>query len=272
MAAAGLQMPRIGYGTWMRRGREGRACIEAALGAGYRHIDSAQGYENEAVTGAAIAASGIPRSGIFVTTKVRPQHLSRQMFLPTVEESLERLRSAYVDMLLIHWPSPKNEFPMASYIEDLLRARELGYARNIGLSNFTRPLLAQAEEIAGPGQFSNLQIEVHPFHQNREMAALARLKGMRVTAYSPLALGRVADNPVINAIAAGQGATAAQVTLAYLLARDFTVIPTSSNPARIRENLKAEQITLSREAVAEIDNLERNMRLLDPGHAPEWDR
>lgn len=271
MAIAGLQMPRIGYGTWMRRGREGRACIEAALEAGYRHIDSAQGYENEAVAGAAIAASGIPRSEIFVTTKVRPQHLSRQMFLPTVEESLERLRSSHVDMLLIHWPSPRNEFPMASYIEDLLKAREKGYARNIGLSNFTRPLLAQAEEIAGPGQFSNLQIEVHPFHQNRKMAALARSKGMRVTAYSPLALGRVADNPVINAIAARHGSTAAQVTLAYLMARDFVVIPTSSKAERIRENLGAAKVSLPAEAMAQLDKLDSNMRLLDPAHAPEWD-
>ncbi len=271
MAEAHLQMPKIGYGTWMRRGREGRACMEAALEAGYRHIDTAQGYQNEAMVGAAISASGIPRPEIFITTKVKPPHLTRLMFMPTVEESLERLRTSYVDLLLIHWPSPKNEVQMDSYIEDLIKARELGYARSIGLSNFTRPLLTQAEEIAGPKQFSHLQIEVHPFHQNREMTALARSKGLHVTAFSPLALGRVAEDPVIRAIAAEHGATAAQVTLAWLMAKDFTVIPTSSNPVRIRENLEAAKLTLSPEAMARFDRLNRNMRLLSPEHAPPWD-
>lgn len=271
MAEAHLQMPKIGYGTWMRRGREGRACIEAALEAGYRHIDTAQGYQNEAMVGAAIATSGVARPEIFITTKVKPPHLTRPMFMPTVEESLERLRTSYVDLLLIHWPSPKNEVPMASYIEDLLKARELGYARSIGLSNFTQPLLIQAEEIAGPKQFSCLQIEVHPFHQNREMTALARSKGLHVTAFSPLALGRVAEDPAIQAIATEYGATAAQATLAWLMARDFTVIPTSSNATRIQENLAAAKLALSDEAMERLDSLNRNMRLLNPEHAPPWD-
>ena len=271
MAEAHLQMPKIGYGTWMRRGREGRACIEAALEAGYRHIDTAQGYQNEAMVGAAIATSGIARPEIFITTKVKPPHLTRLMFLPTVEESLERLRTSYVDLLLIHWPSPKNEVQMASYIEDLLKARELGYSRRIGLSNFTQPLLTQAEEIAGPKQFSHLQLEVHPFHQNREMVAFGRSKGLHVTAFSPLALGRVTEEPAIQAIAAEHGATAAQATLAWLMARDFTVIPTSSNTARIRENLEAAKLSLSPGAIAQFDSLNRNMRLLNPEHAPPWD-
>jgi 2,5-diketo-D-gluconate reductase B len=271
MAQAHLQMPKIGYGTWMRRGREGRACIEAALEAGYRHIDTAQGYQNEAMVGAAIAASGIARPEIFITTKVKPPHLTRLMFMPTVEESLERLRTSYVDLLLIHWPSPKNEVQMASYIEDLLKARELGYSRRIGLSNFTQPLLTQAEEIAGPKQFSHLQLEVHPFHQNREMVAFGRSKGLHVTAFSPLALGRVAEDPAIQTIAAEHGATAAQATLAWLMARDFTVIPTSSNIVRIRENLEAAKLSLSPGAMAQFDNLNRNMRLLNPEHAPPWD-
>lgn len=271
MAKAHLQMPKIGYGTWMRRGREGRACMEAALEAGYRHIDTAQGYQNEAMVGASISASGIPRQQIFITTKVKPPHLTRLMFMPTVEESLERLRTSYVDLLLIHWPSPKNEVQMSSYIEDLIKARELGYARSVGLSNFTRPLLTQAEEIAGPKQFSHLQIEIHPFHQNREMTALARSKGLHVTAFSPLALGRVPEDPVIRTIAAEHGATAAQVTLAWLMAKDFTVIPTSSNPVRIRENLEAAKLILSPEAIVRFDSLNRNMRLLNPEHAPPWD-
>jgi 2,5-diketo-D-gluconate reductase B len=271
MAAAHLQMPKIGYGTWMRRGHAGRASMETALEAGYRHIDTAQGYQNEGMVGAAVAASGIPRAEIFITTKVKPPHLTRSMFMPTVEESLERLRTSYVDLLLIHWPSPKNEVPMASYIEDLIKARELGYARSIGLSNFTRPLLNQAEEIAGPKQFSHLQIEIHPFHQNREMVAFGKSKGLHITAFSPLALGRVAEDPVIQAIAAEHAATAAQVTLAWLMARDFTVIPTSSNAGRIWENLASTKLTLSSTAMERFDSLNRNMRLLSPEHAPPWD-
>jgi 2,5-diketo-D-gluconate reductase B len=271
MGASHLQMPKIGYGTWMRRGRAGRACMEAALEAGYRHIDTAQGYQNEAMVGAAVAASGLARPEIFITTKVKPPHLTRAMFIPTVEESLERLRISYVDLLLIHWPSPQNEVPMASYIEDLLKARDLGYARSIGLSNFTQPLLTQAEEIAGPKQFSHLQIEVHPFHQNREMVAIARSKGLHVTAFSPLALGRVAEDPIIQAIAAEHAATTAQVTLAWLMARDFTVIPSSSNAGRIRENLASIKLALSGTAMERLDSLNRNMRLLSPEHAPPWD-
>jgi 2,5-diketo-D-gluconate reductase B len=271
MAAAHLQMPKIGYGTWMRRGREGRVCIESALEAGYRHIDTAQGYQNEAIVGAAIVASGIARPEIFITTKVKPPHLTRLMFMPTVEESLERLRTSYVDLLLIHWPSPKNEVQMASYIEDLIKARELGYARSIGLSNFTQSLLTQAEEIAGPKQFSHLQIEVHPFHQNREMVAFGKSKGLHITAFSPLALGRVAEDPDIQAIAAEHAATAAQVTLAWLMARDFTVIPSSSNTGRIRENLASTKLALSGTAMERLDSLNRNMRLLSPEHAPPWD-
>jgi 2,5-diketo-D-gluconate reductase B len=271
MAAAHLQMPKIGYGTWMRRGRAGRASMETALEAGYRHIDTAQGYQNEGMVGAAVAESGIPRSEIFITTKVKPPHLTRTMFMPTVEESLERLRTSYVDLLLIHWPSPKNEVPMASYIEDLIKARELGYARSIGLSNFTQPLLNQAEEIAGSKQFSHLQIEIHPFHQNREMVAFGKSKGLHITAFSPLALGRVAEDPVIQTIAAEHAATAAQVTLAWLMARDFTVIPTSSNAGRIWENLASTKLTLSSTAMERFDSLNRNMRLLSPEHAPPWD-
>lgn len=266
-----LTMPAIGYGTWMRRGTEGLRSIETAIELGYRHIDTAQGYENEGICGLAIAKSGVKRGEFFITTKLKHLHAGHALFLPTVEESLVRLRTDQVDLLLIHWPPDEAEVPMSSYITDLMRARELGYARTIGFSNFTQGLILRAEEIVGRGAFDTLQIEVHPFHQNRVMSQFCAERGMNVTAFSPLALGRVATDPVLLAIGAEIGATAAQVALAFLIARGYSVIPASTRPDHMRDNLSAGGLVLSAAQMARIGELDRNQRLLSPEHAPNWD-
>ena len=264
-------LPKMGYGTWMRRGRNGQRSVEEALEIGYRHIDTAQGYENEAICGLAIERSGLARKDVFITTKVKPQNLGRSLFLPTVEESLVRLRTDHVDMLLIHWPSPKDEFPLESYIEDLAQARGRGYAKHVGLSNFTKPLLLAAEKIAGAGIISNLQIEIHPFHQNRAMVDFCRDRGIHITAFSPLALGRVVGDPDISRIASKRRATPSQIALAYLMAKNFAVIPASSKPEHMGENFAAAAIELSPEEMNQMDGLDTGLRLLNPEHAPLWD-
>ena len=266
-----LTMPKIGFGTWMRRGAEGQRSIEAALARGYRHIDTAQGYENEGICGLALAQSGLKRDEVFITTKLKHHHAGRDLFLPTVEESLVRLRVDRVDLLLIHWPPDEAEVPMASYIADLVRVRELGLASMIGFSNFTQALIQRAEAIAGRGAFEMLQIEAHPFHQNRAMARFCAERGMSVTAFSPLALGRVASDPVLLAIAAEVGGTPAQVALAFLIGRGFAVIPASARPEHMADNLQAGDLVLTAEQMARIDGLERGQRLLSPDHAPDWD-
>lgn len=266
-----LPIPRIGFGTWMRRGHAGRHCIEWALETGYRHIDTAQGYENEAMCGLAIENSGIPRPEIFITTKIKPQNLASGLLLNTLEESLVRLRTPYADMTLIHWPSPKDEVPMPVYVEALVEAHDRGLTRNIGLSNFTIPLIHKAEEIAGRGRFATLQAEVHVYMQNHKIVDFCKSRNIQVTAFSPLALGQVAKDKCLGAIARRHGATESQVALAFLLQLGFVVIPTSSNQQRIRENFAAQAITLAPDDLTTIRHMDEGRRLLNPGHAPEWD-
>jgi 2,5-diketo-D-gluconate reductase B len=266
-----LTMPQLGYGTWMRRGCNGMQSVEWALEAGYRHVDTAQGYDNEAMCGLAIDHSGIPRQDIYITTKVKPQNLSRSLLLDTLEESLFRLRIDYLDMTLIHWPSPQNEVPLAEYIEGLIEAQNRGITRNIGLSNFTIPLLNQVEDIAGKGVFGNLQVELHVFMGNSKIVEYCKARNIKITAFSPLALGRVSENDILASIAQRYDATASQVALAFLLQSGFNAIPTSSNQKRIAENFAAQHVTLSPADLSSIRSLNSNLRLLSPGHAPVWD-
>ncbi len=150
----------------------------------------------------AIENSKIARSEIYVTTKIKPQNLGPGLLIDTLQESLARLRNDYVDMTLIHWPSPHNEFPLESYIEDLAKAKRDGLTRNIGLSNFTIAMINQVEKILGVGQISTVQVEMHVYHKNQKIVDLCRSKNIKLTAFSPLALGRVADDPTLKEIAA----------------------------------------------------------------------
>lgn len=266
-----LAMPSIGYGTWMRRGYSGRQCIEWALELGYRHIDTAQGYENEAMCGVAIENSKIARREIYVTTKIKPQNLGPDLLIPTLQESLARLRTDYVDMTLIHWPSPNDEFSLESYIEDLAEAKRDGLTRNIGLSNFTIAMINQVEKILGVGQINTLQVEMHVYHKNQKIVDLCRSKNIKLTAFSPLALGRVADDPILKQIGSAYDAAASQIALSYLLQSGFTIIPTSSKKTRMKENLDTLKIQLTNPDMERIGTLNKDLRLLSPVHAPIWD-
>lgn len=266
-----MNMPNIGAGTFRLGGQQAIDSVSNALDLGYRHIDTAQIYGNEAEAGQALAASGVPRGEVFVTTKIWTENLSRDALLTSLDESLRKLRTDAVDLTLIHWPSPGAAVPVAESMEALMAARERGLTRAIGISNFTIPLMREAIAAVGAQNIATNQVELHPYLQNRAVAAFAREHGIHVTAYMPLAYGKVIDDPAIRAIAARVEATPAQVTLAWLLAKGYAVIPSSTRRANLASNLAAGGLVLDANDIAAIDALERGERLVSPDFAPQWD-
>jgi 2,5-diketo-D-gluconate reductase B len=266
-----MNMPTIGAGTFRLQGRAAIDSVANALDLGYRHIDTAQIYGNEGEVGRALAESGVPRGELFVTTKIWTEHLAGDALIPSLEESLRKLRLDRLDLTLIHWPSPNGAVPVAESMAALLEARARGLTRAIGVSNFTIPLMRGAIDAVGAANIATNQVELHPYLQNRTVAAFAREHGIKLTAYMPLAYGKVLDDPVVNAIAARRNATPAQVTLAWLLAQGHTVIPSSTRRANQASNLAASSLVLSRDDIAAIDALDRGERLVDPDFAPRWD-
>lgn len=266
-----MNMPHIGAGTFRLQGRQAIDSVANALDLGYRHIDTAQIYGNESEVGQAIADSGVPRNDIFVTTKIWTENLSRETLVPSLEDSLRKLRMDQVDLTLIHWPSPSAAVGVAESMGALMAARERGLTRAIGISNFTIPLMREAIDAVGASNIATNQVELHPYLQNRAVAEFAREHGIHITAYMPLAYGKVIDDPVIGAIAQRMGATPAQVTLAWLLHKGYTVIPSSTRRANLASNLAAGTLVLQAADIAAIDALDRGERLVSPDFAPVWD-
>jgi 2,5-diketo-D-gluconate reductase B len=264
-------IPVMGLGTYGRTGEAGTELIAAALALGCRHLDTAQSYGTEANVGEAIRRSGIPRDQVFITTKAARVHLARPAMLDGLAGSLERLGTDRIDLTLIHWPAFRDEVPFEHYIEDLAIAQQRGWTRLIGVSNFPIALIDRAEALLGPGRIATNQVEVHPYLQNARLRRHCRQKGIAVTAYMPLAQGRVAADPVLAGIGARRGATPAQVALAFLLAEGLIVIPATSRAAAVAENLGATAVRLEPEDMEAIRALERNGRIVDPPTAPAWD-
>ncbi len=262
-------IPNIGFGTWKMTGETCTNAVAAALETGYRHIDTAQGYGNEAEVGTAIAASGVPRDDIFVTTKVMPENFTS--LVASLEESLEKLGTGHVDLALIHWPSSNDEVPLETYLGALVTARDQGLTRKIGVSNFTIDLLERSQAILGTGVLATNQVELHPFMQNRTLAAYCERIGLPVTAYLPLAGSKVMDDPAMNAIAERHAVGPNHVSLAWLLQKGYVVIPKSAHADRIRSNFSAPNLVLTDSEIAEIDALDRGERLVSPPWAPNWD-
>ncbi len=263
--------PKIGYGTWNRPGDAAYRGVVAALEAGYRHIDGAEGYDNEAEVGRAIADVGLQRADLWVTTKVAPESFGPGHIRPHVEASLDKLGVGPVDLLLLHYPSIKDEYEIEDYMAQFAAVYDAGLARNIGVSNFTIRYIDRAGALLGDRPILTNQVELHPFLHNSPIVDHCRAKGIAMTAYSPLARGAVADDPALQAIGAELGATAGQIALAWLLAKGYWVIPSSGNPERIAENLAAGDITLGPEHIGQIDALDRGMRLVNGPWCPEWD-
>lgn len=253
----GVRVPQLGFGVFQVPPEETQRVVEDALEAGYRHIDTAAAYRNEAGVGAAIASSGLPREELFITTKLRngEQGKAPEAF----HNSLRALGLDYVDLYLIHWPVPSQ-----GLFVDAWQAMEKVYANNqaraIGISNFLSQhvdtLLAQAEVIPALNQ-----IELHPTYQQRDLAAKCRSVGIAVEAYSPLGQGADLEAAVVGELAASHGTTPAQIVLAWHLAQGTIVIPKSADSARMRENLAATSIQLTQAEMESITALESGARI-----------
>jgi 2,5-diketo-D-gluconate reductase B len=264
-------IPPMGLGTFGRTGDEGVVAVLDALAIGYRHIDTAQTYDTETPIGRALRQSGLKRDEVFITTKIADTKLKRADFMPSLRSSLEGLGVDYVDLTLIHWPSHRDAVPLAEYMEELARAKELGLTRLIGVSNFTIDHLARSLTFLGPGALATNQIEMHPYLQNRRVHAWCAANGVSVTAYMPLAKGRVAADPVIAGIAARRGETPAAVALAFLLQRGVIVIPASGRREHMVANFRATGFKLTDDEMAAIAALERGDRMINPAKSPAWD-
>jgi 2,5-diketo-D-gluconate reductase B len=264
-------IPQVGYGTWNRPGDAAYHGTLAALEAGYRHLDCAEGYENEAFVGRAIADAALARDELWVTTKVAPESFGPGQIRPHVEASLDKLGVGPVDLLLLHYPSIDDEYEIVDYIAQFAEVYDAGLCRNIGVSNFTKSYIDQALLLLGDRPLLTNQVELHVYLHNAPIVDHCAAKGIRMTAFSPLARGAVANDPVLMRIGAEVGATASQVALAWLIAQGYVVIPSSGNPDRIAQNLAASDVVLTPEQTAQIDQLDRSMRLVDGPWCPRWD-
>lgn len=252
--AKGARIPLIGLGTWDLRGRVCARVVEQALRLGYRHVDTAEMYDNEREVGEGLRASGVKRNEVFVTTKIWPSHFAPRELERAARDCLVRLRLSEVDLMLLHWPNP--QIPLSETLGALDKVKRDGLARHIGVSNFTVPLLEEALQTSTEPLVCN-QFECHPFLDQSKLIAACRQHGVAVVAYSPIAQGRVRGDEVLTAIGAAHKKTAAQVSLRFLVQQDIVVIPRTSRVERLSENAAIFDFTLSAREMADIAGLAR---------------
>ncbi|KQZ28077.1 2,5-didehydrogluconate reductase DkgB [Duganella sp. Root1480D1] len=265
-----MTIPSFGAGTFRLQGQAAFDSVRNAIELGYPAVDTAQIYNNEAEVGRAVAESGVAREDLFLTTKVWNDNFAPGRLLASLEESLAKLRTDYVDLALIHWPL--SSVPVEEYMVALATARERGLARQIGISNFNIDYTQRAIAAIGAKQIATNQIELSPYLQNRKLVDFLRGQGIHVTSYMTLGYGKVLGDPVIAAIAARHNATPAQVTLAWAMQLGYSVIPSSTRRENLASNLLATGLQLTERDMSEIAALERNGRMVDPeGLAPAWD-
>jgi len=267
-----MTIPAFGLGTFRLKDDVVIASVKTALELGYRTVDTAQIYGNEAAVGLAIEESAVPREELFITTKIWTENLSKEKLIPSLKESLEKLRTDYVDLTLIHWPSPGDAVSVEESMLALLEAKKLGLTRNIGISNFTIPLMEKAIAAVGAENIATNQIELSPYLQNRKVVNWAKEKGIHITSYMTLAYGKALKDEVIARIADKHNATAAQVILAWAMGEGYAVIPSSTKRENLASNLLARDLNLDAEDQKAIAALDCNDRLVSPeGLAPNWD-
>jgi 2,5-diketo-D-gluconate reductase B len=264
-------IPQMGYGTWNRPGDEAYNGVIWALEAGCRHIDTAQGYNNEQDVARGIKDAGVSRSDIFITTKIKPENFGPGQVVPSVKDSLEKLQTDQVDLLLLHWPSPHNKYALKDYVGQFVEAFDTGLAKRIGVSNFTKALIDEAIRLFGSRKIATNQVECHVYMQNRPIIDHCEKLGIPVTAYSPLARGAVVGDPVLEEIGKAHGATGDQIALAFLTAKGLIVIPSSGKKDRIISNIEARMITLTADEIKRLEGLEKGMRLVNGDWCPVWD-
>ncbi len=267
LTVQGVEIPKIGLGTWQIEGPDATEAVRDALELGYRHIDTARAYGNEAEVGSGLAEGGVEREEIFLTTKLWYTGLRPGEVRDQVESSLRDLRTDYLDLLLIHWPNAG--VPLAETLDAMIGQQEEGKVRHLGVSNFPTPLLAAALEHA---PILADQVEYHPYLGQPDLLGMARERDVALIAYSPFAHGGLLDEPLLREIGDRYGKTPAQVALRWLLDQpQVAAVPKASSHERRAENLDVFDFALSVDDVARIDDLERGLRTADPSWAPEWD-
>ena len=263
----GIEMPTLGLGTWENDAPTQCAeSVQTALEMGYRHIDTAQIYRNEAAVGDGIAAASVDREDIFVATKVWNSNLSYADVIETAKSSLDRLGLDTVDLLYVHWPAgaydPEDTLPAFDELVDQ------GVTARVGVSNFEPHHVERAMDVLDAPVFAN-QVETHPFCQQDELREHASAHGYELVGYSPLARGAVFDNEVLHDVARAHDVSEAQVSLAWLEAKGVTAIPKATSEAHIRDNWESRTCTLSADAIARIDEIDREHRAVNPDFGPD---
>ena len=261
------------FGTFPLKGEALHAAVAVAAEVGYRAFDTAQMYGNEADTGAALRATGLPRDELCITTKVHPDNFSEERFLPSVEQSLKALGIDRVDVLLLHWPPEDGD--VAPSLRRLAQARERGLAAHVGVSNYTVAMMRDAARIVDAPLCTN-QVEFHPLIDQSALLAGASEAGIPLSAYCSVARGRVFDHPEFAEIGEACGRSAGQVALRWILQKGVSVNTMSTNPANIRANFDVMDFTLSHVDMARIDALAKreNYRIVTSDlvpWAPDWD-
>jgi 2,5-diketo-D-gluconate reductase B len=270
--ANGANIPALGFGTFRMTEDEVLSILPAALAAGFRHVDTAQVYKNEAAVGEALEESGAPRSEVFLTTKVWVSNFAHDAFLASVEDSLRKLRTDYVDLLLLHWPGG-SDVPHAEQIESLNEVQRRGWTRHVGVSNYNVAQMADAIR-QSPAKIVTNQIEYHPWLDQSKLLAAARAAGVSVTAYYAMADGKSARDPVLAEIGRAHGKSAAQVALRWLVQQpDVVALSKTAKVSRLGENLAVFDFELSEEEMARVFALAQDDgRIVSPKElAPAWD-
>lgn len=260
----GVEAPQLGLGTWQLVGEECERAVRSALELGYRHIDTAEGYDNEPRIGAAIR--DVDRSRLFITSKVWRDHLRPDDLRKACEGSLRRLGTDYLDLLLVHWPH--RSIPISATIAGFEELRDAGRIRAWGVSNFTPRHL---DELAGRNDVATNQVELHPYFRQEELVAACRDMGIPITAYTPLAKGRVVGDGTLRRIGEAHDATPAQVALRWTVQRGRIAVPKASSRDHLEANLRIFDFELSEEELGEIESRPQSPRIVD-GDWSEFDR
>lgn len=269
--ANGANIPALGFGTFRMPEEDVHRILPQALKLGFRHVDTAQVYKNEAAVGEAMSRSGIARGDIFLTTKVWVDQYKHDDFIRSVDESLTKLKTDYVDLLLLHWP--KSDVPLAERIGALNELHKAGKVRNIGISNFSVALMDESVQLSD-APIANNQIEYHPYLNQTKVIEAARKHGISITAYYLMTDGKVPKDEVLRDIGAKHGKTAAQVALRWAVQQpDVIALSKTATESRLAENFDIFDFELSDEEMKAIFALaKQDGRIVNPGHlAPEWD-
>jgi diketogulonate reductase-like aldo/keto reductase len=255
---SGHEMPVLGLGTWQLAGSTCERIVRAALELGYHHFDTAELYGNESEIGAALADAD--RESLFLTSKVSSELLRTNDVIRACRGSLERLRTDYLDLYLIHWPN--DEIPIAETMDGMLYLVEEGMVRSVGVSNFDVRRLQEAMSVSDV-PVCNDQVEYHPYRHRRELPEFCRTHGITLTAYCPLAKGRVVRDPLLTRIGRPYGKSAAQVSLRWLLQKGAVVIPKASSVEHLRANMDMDGWELSPQDMQAIDENAVEAKLVD---------